>query len=252
MRRPRSLQTKLMNRSEKFKSRRAQLAGEIARVGLGRLSVVEFLVVLVLLMVAAPFLGMFPHGDMVEMLLMSFMLVSAVFAIGQRRRVLVWAVILVLPTLAGKWLHHFRPDLFSPALFLTSGLLFMIFVVAQFLRFIFRASCVNLEVLCAGIATYLMLGMLWAFAYTLVGQIVPAAFACNGAATQLEGFAAFYFSYITLSTVGYGDITPAAPVARMLAAAEAMTGTLFLAVLISRLVAMYSSARPEVSSEQPK
>jgi hypothetical protein len=57
----------------------------------------------------------------------------------------------------------------------------------------------------------------------------------------MKGFTCVYFSFITLSTVGYGDITPAVDVARMLAAAEATTGTLFVAVLIARLVAMYSS-----------
>ncbi len=63
----------------------------------------------------------------------------------------------------------------------------------------------------------------------------------------MEGFNAFYFSFITLSTVGYGDITPVSKVARMLAATEAMTGLLYVAVLIARLVALYSSPKPDDS-----
>jgi hypothetical protein len=61
----------------------------------------------------------------------------------------------------------------------------------------------------------------------------------------MKGITALYFSYISLTTVGYGDITPVSNVARMLSAAEAMTGTLFMAVLISRLVSMYSSQSPQ-------
>ena len=239
-----------MSRGQKNRSRRAQLAGELARVGLGRLSVVEFLIVLVLLMVAAPFLGMFPHGRLVEAVLMTLLMGSAVLAVGQSRRVLVWAVILVQPVLLGKWLNHFSPDLIPPVVFLVSALLFMVFVVAQFLRFIFRARRVNLEVLCAGIATYLLMGLLWGFAYTLVELVIPHAFAFNGTPALLEGFNAFYFSYITLATVGYGDYTPVAPVARMLAGMEAMAGTMFVAVLISRLVALYSSQGPEMPEEE--
>jgi hypothetical protein len=57
----------------------------------------------------------------------------------------------------------------------------------------------------------------------------------------MQGFNAFYFSFVTLSTVGYGDITPVSKVARMLAALEAMTGLLYVAVLIARLVSLYSA-----------
>jgi len=57
----------------------------------------------------------------------------------------------------------------------------------------------------------------------------------------MNGFTGFYFSFITLSTVGYGDITPVSRIARWLAAMEAMTGLLYVAVLIARLVSLYSA-----------
>src|SRR6266480_3728242 len=71
------------------------------------------------------------------------------------------------------------------------------------------------------------------------------AFNMNAGKHSIRGFNAFYFSFITLSTVGYGDITPVSKVARMLSAMEAMTGLLYLAVLIARLVALYSSPKSE-------
>ena len=58
----------------------------------------------------------------------------------------------------------------------------------------------------------------------------------------MSGFTAIYFSFITLATLGYGDITPAADIARMLAMLEAMTGTLFVGVMIARLVSLYSTS----------
>jgi voltage-gated potassium channel Kch len=85
------------------------------------------------------------------------------------------------------------------------------------------------------------------FAYILVAQLHPGSFSYNVGRppVRLISFDAFYFSFITLTTVGYGDITPVTHIARTLAMTEAMTGTLYMAVLISRLVALYSSQPPE-------
>jgi hypothetical protein len=60
----------------------------------------------------------------------------------------------------------------------------------------------------------------------------------------LDGFSAFYFSFVTLCTVGYGDIVPVSKVARMLAVTEAITGLFYIAVLVSRLVGMYTNTQP--------
>jgi voltage-gated potassium channel Kch len=66
----------------------------------------------------------------------------------------------------------------------------------------------------------------------------------------MSRFTGLYFSFVTLSTVGYGDIVPISDVARMLALTESITGTLFVGVLIARLVSLYSSAH-SVGETQP-
>jgi hypothetical protein len=216
------------------------------RIGLHRFSAAEFLIAVVLLFVVSPFVELIPGGNLFETVLITLVLVMGVLAVGRRRRTLVVAVILALPAFIGKWVNHFRPDLIPTEVFLVTGLLFVIFVVVHLLGFILRAPRVNSEVLCAGISTYLLLGLSWSFAYLLVAQLTPDAFFLNNGTTtghSLHGADAFYFSLITLSTVGYGDIIPVSNVARMLAAMEAITGSLFVAVLIARLVALYSSER---------
>jgi Ion channel len=122
--------------------------------------------------------------------------------------------------------------------------------VVNLLRFVLRAPSVNIEVLCASISAYLMLGLMWTMAYWLVDQLTPEgafSFNTNAGTPSMNGFNAFYFSFVTLSTVGYGDITPVSKVARMLAAMEAITGLLYMAVLIARLVALYSSPKSDDS-----
>jgi hypothetical protein len=216
-------------------------------LGAARYSAVKLLVALGLLFVSAPFVQDLPQGDLVESVLLTLVMVSAVRVIGSRRKVLILALVLLTPALAGKWINHFRPDLLHPAIFLAAAVAFFAFVIARLLAFIVRAPRVDTNVLCAGVAGFLMLALLWVPAYAAVARLNPHAFtlpAGPDAPATLDGFSALYFSVITLTTVGYGDIAPLSRVARMLAMMEAITGMFYMAVLISRLVSVYASAQP--------
>jgi hypothetical protein len=220
------------------------------RFGRRRFSTVQLLIVLGLLFFSFPFVEEVKGGDIIVSVLLSLVLISAVVAVANRGRTLVVAVLLMIPAIAGRWINHFRPDLVPPAVFLISGLVLVAFVVFNLLSFILRAPSVNAEVLCASISAYLMLGLMWTMAYWLVDQLTPGgafSFNTNAGRQSMNGFNAFYFSFITLSTVGYGDITPLSRIARWLAALEAMTGLLYVAVLIARLVSLYSSPKSDDS-----
>jgi hypothetical protein len=218
----------------------------LRRLKFRRFSTVQLLIVLGLFFIGAPFVEEMKGGELVVSILFSLVLLSAVLAVAERKRDLVIAVVLAIPGIAGKWINHFRPDLIRPALFLVAGLILIAFVVGNLLRFVLRAPSVNTEVLCASISAYLMLGLMWTLAYWLVDQLTPGgafSFNTNAGPRSINGFDGFYFSFITLSTVGYGDITPVSRIARWLAAMEAMTGLLYVAVLIARLVALYSTPK---------
>ena len=209
---------------------------------------VQLLIALALFIFFAPFVEEIKGGDLIVSILLSLVLISAVFAVASRRSTLIIALLLAIPALVGRWINYFRPELVPPAVFLTAGIGLIAFVVANLLRFVLRAPSVNADVLCASISAYLMLGLMWTMAYWLVDQLTPGgafSFNTNAGKQSMNGFNAFYFSFITLSTVGYGDITPVSKVARMLAATEAMTGLLYVAVLISRLVSLYSTPKSQ-------
>src|SRR5438128_9625054 len=216
----------------------------LPRLRFRRFSTVQLLIALALLFTCAPFVEEIKGGDLVVSFLLSLVLLSGVFAVADRKRVLVIALVLAIPAIAGRWINHFRPDLVPPAFFLTAALVLTAFVVMNLLRFVLRASSVNVEVLCASISAYLMLGLMWTMAYWLVDQLTPGgAFSFNTTAgpRSINGLNAFYFSFITLSTVGYGDITPVSRMERWLAALEAMTGLLDVAVLVARAVSLESA-----------
>jgi len=206
------------------------------------------------MLAVSPFLDESEYGRIIDRTLITLVLILGVLAVGRSHRTLVLAVVLMLPAVVAGWISHFQPHLLPLAVHNVAALVFLGFVEYQLLHFVFRAPRVNSEVLCAGISGYLLLGILWMSAYMLVSRLNPVdpthpgAFAFTVGATAphpLSQFEAYYFSFITLSTVGYGDITPVSPGARTLAMMEAMTGTLYMAVLISRLVALYSSQGSE-------
>jgi len=198
-----------------------------------------------LLFVSAPFIQELPSGRFIDGILVTALLLAAVFAVGGRHRSLAVGLILGGPVFLARWIHHLWPAEGVDRFYVCSFLLFLAFIVGQFLRFILRSPRVNSEVVCAAISVYLLLGLIWAGCYAFVARLNPAAFSGVPPSNQpLHGFDALYFSLITLTTVGYGDIAPATGTARMLAMLEAVTGTMYMAVLVARLVSLYTSAPP--------
>jgi voltage-gated potassium channel len=222
----------------------------LERLRFRRFSTVQLLIALAVLLICAPFVEELEGGHLILSVLFSLVLIAAVFAVADRKRTFAIALVLAVPAITARWINHFRSDLVPPSVFLVCALVLLAFVIGHLLHFVLRAPVVTADVLCASVAAYLMLGLMWTVAYWLVDQLTPGgafSFNTNGGSQSMNGFTGFYFSFITLSTVGYGDITPVSRVARWLAAMEAMTGLLYVAVLIARLVSLYSSAKSDDS-----
>jgi hypothetical protein len=119
--------------------------------------------------------------------------------------------------------------------------LFSFIVIAQ----VFRGGPVTANRIKGAVAAYLLFGLTWASAYQLVASRIPQAFAGALPANSKSAITWIYFSFVTLTTVGYGDITPVALPARSLAVLEALTGQLYPAILIARLVSLELLHRSE-------
>lgn len=113
-------------------------------------------------------------------------------------------------------------------------------VIVVLAQYIFGAAQVLTEVIVAATSLYLIIGSIFTALFGLVEWVAPGSFvSSSGAAVEWQQF--LYFSYITLTSLGYGDILPVGFYAQSLAAFEAVAGVLYTVILLSRLVGMHQS-----------
>ncbi len=105
-------------------------------------------------------------------------------------------------------------------------------------RVVSSQTNIDLNIIAGAISVYLLLGVTWAVTYRLMEQWVPGSFELN-ASNSSEFHQYLYFSFTTLTTLGYGDMVPLKPFARTWAIFESTTGVFYVAVLIARLVSVY-------------
>jgi hypothetical protein len=146
-----------------------------------------------------------------------------------------------VPAVAGVWM-----DLLAPTSSTLAGApvlitFFFIYTAYRILRHVSQAEEVTSEVIYGALCVYLLLGYIWGMFYFGLETYQPGSIQMNPGSSPTEGLAShcIYFSYITLTTLGYGDFSPLSAGARALAMVEALVGQLFLAVLVARLVGMY-------------
>ncbi|HAC66199.1 MAG TPA: two pore domain potassium channel family protein [Cyanothece sp. UBA12306] len=114
-----------------------------------------------------------------------------------------------------------------------------VFVIIMAIGFrITHEERVNADVIRGGICLYFLLGIFWFFLYQIVDFFDPVAFSMPEGTIRAN---LFYFSFTTLTTVGYGDISPINIFAMTLANAEALVGQIYPAIVIAKLVSLYES-----------
>ena len=120
---------------------------------------------------------------------------------------------------------------------------FLLLAIRSALRQVVFSTEINANRLYGAVCVYLMLGVLWALMYSALGELNPNAFA--GALpdnAEKWGLDWFYYSFVTLTTLGYGDILPVSATARALAYSEAVVGVFYMAMLVAALVGSYAAA----------
>ncbi len=129
----------------------------------------------------------------------------------------------------------------------------ILLIVAPFviLRRISRHTYVTGETVLGGICVYLLYGLSFAFAFVLVGLLSSGGFFGNGPQGDTTSNYLF-FSYSTLTTVGYGNLVPAGKLGQALAMIEALSGQIFLVIVVARLVSLWGQRNPRAEAIQNK
>ena len=209
---------------------------------------------LTLLMLSAPLVGDLGPGRypglaaLVTNILFVTMLLSAAFAVCRSRLTVIIVSALAVPSVV----LHATAALGGPAEPAVAthvlDLLYLGCTAVLVLRHLLHSERVTVDAISASVCVYLLLGVLWAVAYSLLETLDPGSFifalAAGDEARSMsfggeESIFPLYFSFVTLSTLGYGDIVPASSSARMFAAVEAIMGQIYLTVLVARLVGLH-------------
>ena len=196
----------------------------------------NFMCSLLILLILTAFLEGYKYAYLILNTLSTIVIIAGVYAASANRRSVYILVILGLPWFFSEWF------------FLTSGrtvflsFFFFLYVTLTLMDMIIKTKEINQNTLYGAVCVYLLLGLLWASIYSLVNELVPGSiFTGSGIDGHPKPIDVIYFSYTTLTTLGYGDITLSTPVGRIMSVLEAIIGQLFIAFMVARLVAIYTA-----------
>jgi len=198
---------------------------------LGSLVVTIFVVPLVRSHVAAAILVQVFFG---------IILVSGLGATTRHRATRVFGTATFAAAIGLFWADHFRPGMGLYVWTPLARIGVLVLLIGLVVRQVFREGPITLQRIQGAVAVYMLLGLMWQALYEAICAVWPDAFRFSQEpATQQDLTASLaYYSFVTLTTMGYGDIAPVHPAARSAAILEALTGQLFPAILIARLVGM--------------
>ena len=207
--------------------------------------------VLIVLFVAVSFA---PHTDRGRLLLNAinaFLLIATVAAVGRTTLSFVIALLLAVPAVWFQYEGLWRDDDARLALsWIFSAMLYLATTV-YLLRYVFQPTVMTQDKLFGAAAAYLLIGVLWAYNYAIVGYFYPQSYMVVGQPARLVFADALYFSMTVLTSTGFGDISPLTREARGVCMIEQVTGALFVAILIARLAGVYPPRESYVDEAVP-
>lgn len=187
------------------------------------------------------------YFDFVESIFSLFFFIAIIFAINTLSfspRLIFLSRLVVMISLVGSFFENESSILLYKLLNVIPQISFSVFVLIAILGIsarLVREQKVNSDVIRGSICLYLMLGILWYFFFKIVYILDVNSFVFNNEEDSNHLNDLLYFSFTTLTTLGYGDISPINPFAMMFANLEAFVGQLYPAIFIAKLVSLYDN-----------
>ncbi len=170
---------------------------------------------------------------------------TGVYAVSEKRAQWITALALAIPAGVLNALSAFHPDSQITMPTLITTILFLAYTLATLLRAVLRAEIVALDTIYGALSVYLLIAFVWGTAYMLLETLHPGALAVNTTRhpnQQIDWSDCMFYSFVTLTSLGYGDMIPVISQSRSLSILEAVSGIMYVAILIARLVSLYSTA----------
>jgi len=196
---------------------------------------------LLIYVIATPFFALILDEELLLNITFSAVMLSAVMTVYHKKKSRIAFVLLGIPCIVVIWL---KLSIDSSQIIMAGVILqalFNSFMVFLLLLFIFEAPVITRNTISAAIVAYLFIALLFTNLFLLLELIFPGSFSPAHDKILADPSLLRYFSYVTLSTLGYGDVVPLTEQAKTLAIAEALIGQIYLTVLIARLVGVYAS-----------
>lgn len=199
------------------------------------------LISILLLLILSPLLDSFIGLRFLLDIFMTIILMSGVYAVSQKKIYMLITAALAIPLLASLWSDYFIKIPYFQLTGQICGVLCMAFMVIIILSHIIRVKNVTADIIYGAIVVYLLMALMWSFTYSVVEDLHPGSFIIPESPIKDSRFLFTYFSFVTLSTLGYGDITPLTAPACSLSILEAIIGQIYLVVVVAWLVGMFVS-----------
>jgi ion channel len=203
------------------------------------------LILIVLLNMLYPITG---SGSIISLIgfaaLYAGLFIVGIMITSDSRAHITWSISIAVIWLVMTVVYAFDPTSFWKTQ--VSSFILIVFhstIILVLMRYIFTAEQVTADVIYAACAVYFLLSFFFVPVYGMLESAIPGSFVDNTLGTAVHWQQFVYYSLVTLSTAGYGDILPANMWARMLAGLEATTGVLYVAILVARLVSLYEVRR---------
>jgi len=206
----------------------------------------RFLILLILffmMLAVGPFIRDYGKLSYIFDLVVSAIFLSAMYAIVEKTRHLIIAACLAVPMLVSVWLKYFLDVRALSIVGEICGILFFAYSIFNIVKHLFKQKDVTVETICAAVVIYMLMAFMWARAYGLLDLIHPGSFSLPEGHVFSDRTVYLYYSFVTITTLGYGDISPLTDKAGSLSIMEAVSGQIFLVVLVSWLVGMHVSRR---------
>jgi hypothetical protein len=201
------------------------------------------LISLLFIFIISPFVVPFHYGPTILSVIAAIVLLAGTYAVSRRRSFLIVALSLSTVSISMTLWLAAAPGHWLIIISHGSLAIVIIFFVVAVLSYVLGSERVTWDKIYAAVCAYLLLGYAWTFAYSLIEEVQPGSFISTASPipTDIVGrvMNLRYFSFVTLATVGYGDIVPHTQLARTVALLEAMLGQFYLVALVGRLVGLH-------------